>query len=180
MDAFESIIATILQREGFWVRTSFKVELTKEEKQSMNRPSTPRWEIDVLAYRPGDNTLRVVECKSFLDSYGVAFRGFKPGTTSKRYKLFNEPETREIVLGRLVSQLLENRSIQPNPTVQLCLAAGKIAASSASKVRAHFQSNNWLLLEPDWIRDRLVAMADDGYENSIAAVTAKLLLRKST
>lgn len=48
MDAFESVVATILEREGFWVRTSFKVRLTKDDKHAINRPSSPRWEIDVL------------------------------------------------------------------------------------------------------------------------------------
>ena len=32
MDSFESLVATLLGREGFWVRSSFKVELTKAEK----------------------------------------------------------------------------------------------------------------------------------------------------
>jgi hypothetical protein len=57
MDAFESVVATILEREGFWVRTSIKVKLTKEDKHAICRPSSPRWKIEVLGYRPGDNLL---------------------------------------------------------------------------------------------------------------------------
>jgi len=52
MDAFEHVIATILERDGFWVRTTFKVELTKEDKVAIGRPSSPRWELDVIGYRP--------------------------------------------------------------------------------------------------------------------------------
>ena len=33
MDAFESVIAMLLQREGYWVYPRFKVQLTKEEKK---------------------------------------------------------------------------------------------------------------------------------------------------
>ena len=82
MDAFESVIAGILQRQGFWTLTSFKVELTKAEKRTIGRPSSPRWELDVVAYRGRDNELRIVECKSFLDSIGVqcsAFDGTNEG-----------------------------------------------------------------------------------------------------
>jgi hypothetical protein len=49
MDSFESLVASILEREGFWVRSNFKVDLTKEEKRTIGRPSSPRWEIDLLA-----------------------------------------------------------------------------------------------------------------------------------
>ena len=67
MDAFEQVVSEILWTEGYWVRTSVKVSLTKEEKRQIGRPSSPRWELDVVAYRGRDNILRVVECKNYLD-----------------------------------------------------------------------------------------------------------------
>jgi hypothetical protein len=175
MDAFEHVIATILEREGFWVRTTFKVELSKAEKVEIGRPSSPRWELDVVGYRPGDNLLRVVECKSYLDSRGVTRHGFQP--EKSKLKLFNEPKTREVVFRRLVAQLLEAQSIQASPKIQLCLAAGKVVASDADWLAGHFEANGWLLLGPAWIRERLHEIAADGYDNAVAAVTAKLLLR---
>jgi len=33
VDAFEQLVSEILWMEGYWVRTSVKVELTKEEKK---------------------------------------------------------------------------------------------------------------------------------------------------
>ena len=66
MDAFESVIATILDRDGFWVRTSYKVALNKTEKLEINRPSSPRWELDVIAYRHADNLLWIVSANHFL------------------------------------------------------------------------------------------------------------------
>ena len=35
MDAFEQVVASILQRKGYWTQTSVKVELTKEEKRAI-------------------------------------------------------------------------------------------------------------------------------------------------
>jgi len=38
MDAFEHLVSEILWLEGYWVRSSVKVDLTKEEKRA-NRPA---------------------------------------------------------------------------------------------------------------------------------------------
>lgn len=178
MDAFEHIIATVMQEQGFWTRTAFKVELTKAEKREIGRASSPRWEIDVVAYRPGDNLLRVIECKSYIDSRGVDTRAFDPSENfAKRFKLFNEPITREVVFRRLQTQLTEMKAIAGNPQVQLCLAAGRIVAGHEEPIRSRFDSEDWELFSPDYIRTAMQSIAAGGYENSIAAVTAKLLLR---
>jgi hypothetical protein len=50
----------LLRRDGYWTATSVKVELTKEEKRKINRPSSPRWEIDVVAYKGSTNELLAV------------------------------------------------------------------------------------------------------------------------
>jgi hypothetical protein len=97
---------TILWMEGLWVRTSVKLKITKEEKRLIGRPSSPRWEIDVVAYSGRDNVLYAVECKSYLDSRGVRLCGFD-GTdprTAERYKLFCDNPLREAVFSRLKSQ----------------------------------------------------------------------------
>lgn len=177
MDAFEHVIATILEREGFWVRTTYKVRLTKDEKVEIGRPSSPRWELDVVAYRPADNLLRVVECKSYLDSRGVSRHGFDPAKKGSRLKLFNEPQTRKVVFRRLEAQLMSSQSICSSPRIELCLAAGKVVASDSEWIDQHFKENGWRLFDPNWIRERLHDVANDGYDNAIAAVTAKLLLR---
>jgi hypothetical protein len=76
MDSFEQVVSEILWMEGHWVRTSVKVDLTKDEKIQIGRPSSPRWELDIVAYGGRDNVLQVVECKSYIDSYGVRASGF--------------------------------------------------------------------------------------------------------
>ncbi len=103
MDSFEQVVAEILWRQGYWVRTSLKVELTKEEKREIDLPSSPRWELDVVAYKAKENSLLVVECKSYLDNPGVRFHGFDGSNekASGRFKLFNKPRLREVVFHRL-------------------------------------------------------------------------------
>ena len=77
MDHFESIIKTLLEAEGYWVRQSFKVNLTKEEKRQIGKPSIPRPEIDLLALHFARNEVLAFEAKSFLDSPGVKLLIFR-------------------------------------------------------------------------------------------------------
>jgi len=178
MDAFEAVVASILQRRGYWTQTSVKVELTKDDKLAIGRPSSPRWELDVVGYSGRQNRLMVVECKSYLDSPGVrcsAFDGSGP-EKAKAYKLFFEPKLRRVVLGRLVKQLHRAGFCAGRPRVQFGLAAGKIRGDE-SWLASHFESKGWVLWGPELIRDELKALRDVGYENSVAAIVAKLLLR---
>src|SRR4051812_37193485 len=128
MDSFEAVIAAILQRRGYWTQTSVKVELTKEEKVAVGRPSSPRWELDVVGYRGASNELLVLECKSYLDSTGVSCATFEgkniPNQT--RYKLFFDEELRRVVLSRLSEQLVAAGFCTPRPNIALGLAAGKV------------------------------------------------------
>lgn len=178
MDSFETVVASLLRRIGYWTITSYKVDLTPADKRLIGRHSSPRWEIDLVAYRGGDNTLKVIECKSLLDSPGVevrAFDGSNPAAES-RYKLFREPQLREVVLARLVDQLTESRHCAPKPIVSLCLAAGRISGDS-TWLAEHFAGHGWELLGPDWVRGELESLRDSKYENSIEAVVTKILLR---
>jgi len=180
MDAFEQLVSEILWREGYWVRTSVKVDLTKEEKRKIGRPSSPRWEIDVVAYSGRDNLLLVVECKSYLDSRGVALRAFdgKDKKFAERFKLFSDDNLREVVFERLRQQLAASGACPPDAEVKLCLACGRIATDADRKgLHKHFVEKGWNLWDEPWLRDRLKHMATGSYENEVSAVVAKLLLR---
>ena len=183
MNAFEQIVSEILWMDGHWVRTSVKVELTKEEKVQIGRPSSPRWELDIVAFEGGANILRIVECKSYLDSRGVsvgAFDGTNPGF-GERFKLFNDPVLRRVVFNRLQHQLAERGACPPNSNIKLCLACGRIAtAHDAIALRTHFSSEGWELWDEHWLRDRLMRMANAGYENQVASVVSKLLLKQGS
>jgi hypothetical protein len=177
MDSFENIVAMLLDREGYWIRTTYKVELTKPEKQRIGKPSSPRWELDVIAYKPGTNTLLVVECKSYLNSPGVPYDGFSGESPSRaeRYKLFTDKTLRSVVLSRLVKQLRKDDTCCKRPKVQLCLAAGNIVPKDHEKIRKHCKKHNWLLFDRQWFRAKFEELAKSRYENEVAIVAAKLM-----
>lgn len=178
MDSFEHVVATLLDREGYWVRTSVKVALTRDEKREIGRPSSPRWELDLVAYSGERRELLVVECKSYLDSYGVRSTSFEGPRAAEEthYKLFTDDVLRRVVLSRLELQLVEQRFCPAGINATLCLAAGKIYGDSTA-LRAIFQRKGWRLFDPQWLVERLQKLAEESYENSVASVVAKLLLR---
>jgi len=179
VDAFEQLVSEVLWREGYWVSTSVKVNLTKPEKVEIGRPSSPRWELDIVAYSGRENLLRVVECKSFIDSRGVqASELIDPNNSGTRYKLFRDDTLRRVVFSRLAKQFEDSGACRPNPEIRLGMACGKIGDERGrAALVQHFANNGWDLLDENWLKDRLRAMAADGYENQVSAVVAKLLLR---
>jgi len=180
MDAFEQVVSEILWMDGYWVRTSLKLDLPKEEKVLIGRPSSPRWELDIVGYSGRDNLLRVVECKSYLDSRGVALRAFdgSDAKSAERYKLFSDDNLRAVVLDRLRKQLAECGACAPNANVKLSLASGRIATTADRKgLHEHFAENGWELWDEKWLKHKLQLMSERGYENQVSAVVAKLLLR---
>ena len=92
---------------------------TKEEKHKIGRPSSPRWELDVVAYKGGSKEILVIECKSYLDSPGVNADGLKNGKYKARYKLFNEDTLRNVVFNRLLTQLVNSGACSADTTVNL-------------------------------------------------------------
>lgn len=179
MDAFASLIKTLLEREGFWVRSGFRVNLTKLDKLAIGHPTCPRWEIDIVAYKGATNELWLVECKSHLDSWGVKFCSFmKDGSNS--YRLFTDANLREVVIERLVAQMKEAGGCLPNPRITLCLAAGKIRNEVDQRnLREHFAQNGWVLWDDEYISRALRDMSKGSYEDDVARVIATFLLKES-
>jgi hypothetical protein len=121
-----------------------------------------------------------VECKSYLDSVGVRIGAFNGAEErfAKRFKLFNDRELFRVVRNRLVRQLVGGGFCAPSPRVTLCLAAGRIA-SEAQRVALVdlFRQRRWLLLDDAWLKRGLARVAEGGYQNDIASVVAKLIMR---
>ena len=182
MDSFESIVRTIFENNGYWVKTSFKVDLTKEEKQKIDRPSSPRWELDIVAFKGGKGKeILVVECKSYLDSPGVKADGLKNGKWKERYKLFNEEKLRKVVFNRLLKQLVESGSCSKDTPVRLCLAAGKVASKTdREEISKYFNKKGWRFFSDEWIKEELIKLSNAGYENDVAIVTTKILTRENS
>jgi hypothetical protein len=184
MEAFEKLIGGLLEHEGYWVRYGFKVELTKYEKQSIKRPTSPRWEIDILAYKPAANELLVVECKSYFDSSGVSYSAvssLKHGRPN-RYKLFNDRHLRSVVFKRLKEQLEGAGLYKKTPSIVLCLAAGRIVEGVKGKdhkrLQTFLESKRWRLFDSKWVCSALKKVSLSGYEDDVAVVVAKLLFRQ--
>ncbi len=179
MDHFESIISTLLEAEGYWVRRSFKVNVTKEEKRQIGKPSIPRPEIDLLALHFSRNEVLVLEAKSFLDSTGVklALLQEEHEVTEGRYKLFTSQRYRSIVLSRLLQDLISCGMASSDTKVSLGLAAGKVYQGQSGLIREFMEKNKWLFWSPEDIKHKVTALAERGYENDPAIITAKILMR---
>ena len=178
MDAFEQLAADIFWNEGYWVRTSVKVELTREDKIRIGRHSAPRWEIDLIAYRATTSELLALACKSYLDSGGVHAAHFTPNhKLAGRYKLFHDDVLRATVLGRLRLQLVEQGFCPADVRIRLGMVYAHATPSNAAALKLRFQERDWDLYDADWLVRRLGHLADGSYENSTAAVVVKLLLR---
>lgn len=185
MDAFESVIAMLLRSgsvdsaEKYWTITGFKVNLAPEEKRAIGRATTPRWEIDVVAYNAQKNEVLAIECKSFLNSGGVMFcdGNFK---APRRYKLFTEEKVRKTVLDALEKQLVDSGLCRKNPNVRLCLAVGKFGGKCDRPGLKEFLQRkvNGYLLDEDWIGDRIRDLPKSRYENEVAHVAVKLYQRE--
>lgn len=180
MDAFEYIFSKVLQDEGYWTMIGYKVDLSKEDRRNLNNPSMPRPEIDIVAYRPADNELLMVECKSYLDSNGVGHKAFTEAGNphSGRYKLFTNEALFKIVRKRLLEQMKrEGLFTTPQPKTKLCLAAAKIRPNHEAPLKAHFTRKKWHLYGPEWIAGRIRALANKGYENEVMTIVTKILER---
>ncbi len=148
MDHFENIISTLLEAEGYWVRRSFKINVTKEEKRLIGKHSIPRPEIDLLAFKFSANEVLALEAKSFLDSFGVNFEQLqeKHEVPKGRYKLFTSENYRSIVLSRLLSDLVACGMADTNTKIILGLAAGKIYQNRSDLIREFMLDRNWVFL----------------------------------
>jgi hypothetical protein len=179
MDYFESIIATLLEAEGYWVRRSFKVNVTKEEKREIGKPSIPRPEIDLLALHFVKNEVLALEAKSFLDSPGVKFEQLieEHEVPEGRYKLFTSEPYREIVLSRLRKDLIATGMANSDTTISLGLAAGKVYQGNIEPIRQFMDNMEWLFWSPEDIKQKVMSLAERGYENDPAIITAKILMR---
>ena len=180
VDQFEFIVKTLLEAEGFWVRQSQKVELTKEEKAELGNPNMPRPEIDLVAYKVTDNTVLVMEVKSYLDSgAGVTLNDINNNTTKPvgGYKLLTSEPYRKQVLKSLSSQLLQAGLIGQDTKFRFGLALGHVKEKQAVEIRKYLDGIGWMFWSQQDIREKVEALADRGYENSAVVLTAKILLR---
>ncbi len=185
MNAFEDIVKQYLEEEGYWVRQSVKVNISKEEKRGIGTPTMPRPEIDLVALNVKKNELLLVEVKSYLDSYGVYFEAVSDENdeAADRYKLFTDSNFRNIVTKRLRGEYQERGLINENTKINYALAAGHIHyPADEPKIRDYFlkQKEKWILFSSKQIKDKVKELAEKGWEDNIVTMTAKLIQGDNT
>ena len=179
MNAFEDIVAQILEEEGYWVQKSVKINVTKEEKRMIGKPSIPRPEIDLVAYKASKNVLLLLEVKSYLDSPGVKFEHLAQETKipEGRYKLFTCANYRKIITNRIMKEFIDKGLINQKTKVRYSLATGKIYSNNEQRIKDLFKKKGWILFEPKYIKDKIISLSTKGYEDNAVTITAKLILK---
>jgi hypothetical protein len=179
MELFEGIIKTLLEHEGYWVRQSFKVNLTKEEKRAIGKHSIPRPEIDLLVFNPVKNEIVVLEAKSYFDSPGVKVAELfqQHDIPEGRYKLFTCENYRRIVFARLKENLKERNLAESDVSLRLGLVAGNVYQNKSDEIAQQFTKNGWFFWSPEMVKEKVNSLAKMRYENNTAIITAKILMR---
>ena len=178
-DSFEHIVRTLLEQDGYWVRQSFKVDLTTSEKALVGKPTMPRPEIDLLALDFQRNRVILVEVKSYLDSPGVSLADVKQihEVPQGRYKLFTCKAYEQVVISRVHSMLVAEGMADANTTFRLGLVFGRIAGKDAAAIASLARSRKWFFWSSRQVKRRLTAQSLRKYENDAAIISAKVLLR---
>ena len=153
--------------------------MTKEEKRQVGKHSIPRPEIDLLALHFSRNEARALEAKSFLDSPGVKLAQLQEEheVPEGHYKLFTSKRYRSIVLSRLLQDLVACGMARPDTKISLGLAAGKVYQGQSGPIREFMEKNKWIFWSPEDIKHKVTVLAERGYENDPAIITAKILMR---
>ena len=179
MNAFESIVGRCLEEEGYWVRHSVKVGISKQEKRAIGSFSMPTPEIDIVALSVKKNELLLLEVKSLLGSYGVHFEAISGKDTkdAERYKLFTNSRFRQIVTRQLKKEYLDQGLIGQDTTIRYGLAAGHIHSGDELKIMDYFSKKGWILFTPAQIKEKVRGLSEKGWEDDLVTMTSKLILK---
>jgi len=183
VDQFENIAKVLLERDGYWVRQSFKVGLSPAQKAALgpNKVNMPRPEIDLLAVNLKAREVIAFEAKCYLDSGGVPLTHLTPkhSVAEGGYKLFTCAKYRKVVLDQLKLDLVACNLIPStwSKPVRLGLIASKVQKGHADPIAALFQKNNWIFWSDTDVKAKVRKLVDEKHENDPVVITAKILLR---
>jgi hypothetical protein len=176
MDYFEEICKYLLEQENYWVRTCVKVEITKEEKRQLGKPSMPRPEIDIVAYNPKQNLLILIEAKSFLNSSGVYIEHVQDKDMKyDGYKILTGKMYQEVVTNKLIEIYLNSGLLSIRPNIQYGLIAGNVAKNKNQELQELAIERNWFYWGPEKLKEGLMKFKDYPYENNPFVLTSKIL-----
>jgi hypothetical protein len=81
------------------------------------------------------------------------------------------------VLSRLLLQLRGTGMANAETKILLVLAAGKVYQLQTAAIQELFLTKGFIFWSPEDIKAKVAALANRGYENDPAIITAKILLR---
>lgn len=179
MDAFEEIAGLLLNNDKYWVRHSVKVNLSKEEKVIINKPSTSRPEIDIVAFDVVNNMIFLIEVKSFLDSSGVIYEKVVEINEfpSGRYKILTSEKYQKTIVARLKTDWIAAGIINKKTKFSFGLIAGKVYQNKEAELKKYFDDKKWFFWGPSELKQKLIELSKKGYENSIVTIVTKLMLK---
>ena len=179
MEYFEQIVAKLIEKEGKWVKQNVKVDITKEEKKIIGKPSIPRPDIDIVAYNFLTNILEIWEVKSYLDSKGVKYKDLKQeyDIIEGNYKILTSRKYREIITNRLKIDWIKVGLIKEEPRIIYGLAVGKINSQDEENIKKYFQNKGWLLKLPKDIYNGIKLLEKEAYENDPFIIASKIIFR---
>lgn len=179
MDAFEEIVGVLLDNDKYWVRHSVKVQLTKEEKTKINKPSTPRPEIDIIAFDVINNIVFLIEAKSFLDSGGVVYEKVVESNKfpTGKYKILTSKLYQNTITSKLKKDWILAGLINEKTKFSFGLIAGKVYKNKEAELIEHFNKKNWFFWGPTTIKQKLIELSKKGYENSTITIVTKLMTK---
>ena len=178
MNQFEQLIRILLEQKGYWVKTNVKVNLSKEDKARLGKPSMPRPDIDVVALCMKTNTLYLLEVKSYLDSNGVYPEHVTHSTPRwDKYKLLTNDMYRDLVIGTLRQALLNSGECNEETKVKVGLIAAKVHKNRIDTLKEYCHNADMFFWGPDDIGQGLRDLEKQGYADNMAMIITKLLLR---
>jgi hypothetical protein len=77
----------------------------------------------------------------------------------------------------LLSDLIACGMANSKTKIILGLAAGKVYHGRSDLIREFMSGKNWFFWSPEDIKQKVMALAERGYENDPASITAKILMR---
>ena len=81
------------------------------------------------------------------------------------------------MLSRLKKDFIKQGMADKKTRFTLGLVAGNVYQNKTEEIRKLFNEKGWFFLGPDEIKDRVLALAKKGYQNSPIFMTAKILMR---